>query len=278
MTVRAIRLRAETGRSFHVAGTASSVWTLPVALLDEGAKAVFGRVLKKCQKANELRKKYGLLAPVQDAATLLGEKLCDFEATTIVWLEPESLSIDLDLPGDTEMRFLTAAEVETFAAQPELQIKSSLVARAHAGSDLCYAGFVDGQLASYGWYSLAPEVPADDFGLVMAGPATSAYMHNGFTHPDFRGRRLHGIGMGRALQALGDRGVTALLSDVDWGNHASLRSCWRLGYQNLGNLYTFGRGRCRFAIRPKAALQRGISFVRKMPETLSESHSQLALS
>ena len=84
----------------------------PVALLNEGTKAVFGRILNKCQKANELRKKYGLLAPVQDAATLLGEKLCDFEATTIVWLEPESLSIDLDLPGDTEMRFLTASEVE----------------------------------------------------------------------------------------------------------------------------------------------------------------------
>ena len=230
----------------------------PVALLDEGTKAVFGRVLKKCQKANELRKKFGLLAPVQDAVTILGEKLCDFEATTIVWLEPESLSTDLDLPADTEMRFLTTNEVEAFAAQPEFQIKSSLVARAHAGSDLCYAGFVDGQLASYGWYSLASEVHADDFGLVMAGPTTSAYMHNGFTHPDYRGRRLHGIGMGRALQELGDRGVTALLSDVDWGNHASLRSCWRLGYQNLGNLYTFGRGRCRFAIRPKAALRRGI--------------------
>lgn len=239
---------------------------------------MFGSVFKKCQKANALRKQYGLFAPLQDAVTFLGEKICDFEATTIVWLEPESLNIDLELPGDTEMRFLTAPEVEAFAAQPELQIKSSLVARAHAGSDLCYAGFVDGQLASYGWYSLAPEVPADDFGLVMAGPATSAYMHNGFTHPDFRGRRLHGIGMGRALHALQDRGVTALLSDVDWANHASLRSCWRLGYQNLGNLYTFGRGRCRFAIRPKAALQRGISFYRKTPETLTESHSPLALS
>lgn len=239
--------------------------------------SVLTKLRHKFEKANSLRKKFGVLAPVQEAATFLGEKLCDFEATTIVWLEPADLSIELDLPDDTQMRFLSADEVAGFAAQPQYEFKSSLLPRAQAGTDLCFAGFVDGQLASYGWYSLAPEVPADDFGLVMAGPSNSAYMHNGFTHPDFRGRRLHGIGMGRALHALAEYGITALLSDVDWANHASLRSCWRLGYQNLGNLYTFGRGRLRFAIRPKAALRHGVTFDRRASEA-TETQPELACS
>ena len=33
-------------------------------------------------------------------------------------------------------------------------------------------------------------------------PADVAYMYNGFTSPDFRGKRLHGLAMGLALRAL----------------------------------------------------------------------------
>ena len=68
--------------------------------------------------------------------------------------------------------------------------------------------------------------------------------------------------MGRALKALSERGVDALLSDVNWANHASLKSCARLGYQMLGNLYSFGLGRHRFVSSPKAARSLGVTFER----------------
>lgn len=225
--------------------------------------SVFTKLRHKFNKASSLRQKFGVTAMLQHAINQAGGTLCDFEATTIVWLNPSDLNTALDLPADTEMRFLSPSEVEDFARTPENDLSESLVQRAFDGTDLCFAGLVNGQLASYGWYSLAREVPADDFGLMMSVPKNASYMHNGFTHPDFRGRRLHGIGMGRALQALSERGIQALLSDVDWANHASRRSCWRLGYQNLGNLYTFGRGRFRFAFSRSTARAMGISFKRK---------------
>lgn len=236
---------------------------------------VFTKLRNKFNKANSLRKTFGVWATVQHTVNQVGERLCSFEATTIVWLNPSDLSVALDLPEDTEMRFLSPVEVEAFAKAPENDLSESLVARAHAGTDLCFAGLVDGRLASYGWYSLAPEVPADDFGLMMQVPENAAYMHNGFTHPDFRGRRLHGIGMGRALQALADRRIDALLSDVDWANHASLRSCWRLGYTKLGNLYTFGCGSYRFSIRPRLAQTLGVTFQRKATDDESSMGSNV---
>lgn len=239
--------------------------------------AIIGNLKHKFGKANQIRRDFGFRAMLQFATNVVGLPLLHFEATTIVWLSPDRMNIALDLPDDTEMRFLTPDEVATFAQDPQYDFKQSLVEKAELGTDLCFAGFVDGQLASYGWYSLAPEVPADDFGLKMTVPKNAAYMHNGFTHPDFRGRRLHGIGMGRALLAMADRGIEALLSDVDWANHASLRSCKRLGYDFPGNLYAVGRP-FRFSIAPRAARSLGVSFHRNPARETPADQPELAVS
>lgn len=222
------------------------------------AMSITTNLAHKFSKANDIRRRFGVTATLQYAANIVGSKLCNFEALTLVWLPLDEMKIELDLPDDTTMRFLTPSEVETFAQDPANEFVESHVGRAHAGTDLCFAALVDGRLASYGWYTLDRAFSIGDNGLLMRAPSNAAYMHSGFTHPDFRGRRLHGIGMGRALHALSDRGVNALVSDVDWANHASLKSCARLGYRMLGNLYALGSG--RFHSIPKAARKLGISF------------------
>ena len=222
--------------------------------------SIFSSLRHKISKANGIRRQFGTMATLQYTINIVGSRLCGFEAFALVWLPVEEMQIALDLPDDTEMRFLTASEVESFAKDPANEFAESHVEKAHAGTDLCFAALVDGRLASYGWYTFGRAFSIGDHGLLMRGPSNAAYMHSGFTHPDFRGRRLHGIGMGRALQALSERGINALLSDVDWSNHASLKSCARLGYQMLGNLYSVGRGQRRFVSAPKAARALGVSF------------------
>ena len=226
----------------------------------------------KISKANEIRRQFGVVATLQYAINTVGSRLCGFEAFTLVWLSVDEMKNALDLPADTEMRFLTAIEVELFAKDSANDLIDSNIEKARAGTDHCFAALIDGRLASYGWYTLGSAFSLGDHGLLMRGPSNAAYMHSGFTHPDFRGRRLHGIGMGRALQALSERGVDALLSDVDWANHASLKSCDRLGYRTLGNLYSCGHGRCRFVSTPKAARKLGVSIERtKSSESLAAS-------
>lgn len=225
------------------------------------------RLREKLLRANGIRRKFGFQAMLQHALDVLGEPLCGFEAYALVWLSVDRLRISLDLPSDTEFRFLTVSEIEAFAEEPANGFVASHVDRARHGTDLCFAGLVDGRLASYGWYALDGGSSVGDHGLLMRGPANAAYMHGGFTHPDFRGRRLHGIGMGRALKALSDRGIEALVSDVDWANHASLKSCDRLGYQRLGTLFSFGVGNRRLVWMPRQARSLGITTERvKEPE------------
>ena len=226
------------------------------------AMGIFTSLRHKLSKANGIRQKFGLRAPLQYATNVVGSRFCGFEALTLVWLPVDKMKIALDLPEDTVMRFLTPSEVESFAQDPANEFVESHVARAHTGTDLCFASLVDGRLASYGWYTLGRSFAIGDQGLLMRGPSNAAYMHSGFTHPDFRGRRLHGIGMGRALHTLSDRGVDALLSNVDWANHASLKSCACLGYEMLGNLYSVGFGGCRFVSSPKAARSLDTTFER----------------
>jgi hypothetical protein len=69
--------------------------------------------------------------------------------------------------------------------------------------------------------------------------------------------------MGLALQELAKRGITKLVSIVSWTNLPSLKSCWRLGYIDLGNMLTVGgKSRAIIGFYPAAAKKLGVRFGR----------------
>ena len=57
-------------------------------------------------------------------------------------------------------------------------------------------------------------------------------------------------------------GITKLVSIVSWTNLASLKSCWRLGYINVGNMVTIGSKNRAIGFYPAAAKERGVRFGR----------------
>jgi len=69
--------------------------------------------------------------------------------------------------------------------------------------------------------------------------------------------------MGRALTELGNRGITKFASLVARSNLASLKSCYRLGYTSLGNMYIVGGKKRSIGIYPQAAKALGIRFGHK---------------
>jgi hypothetical protein len=62
-------------------------------------------------------------------------------------------------------------------------------------------------------------------------------MYKGFTGRDYRGQRLHAIGMTRALQHYLDGGYGGIVSYVESTNFDSLKSCARMGYRVFGSIY-----------------------------------------
>ena len=143
-----------------------------------------------------------------------------------------------DAPG-FEGRFVGADELEPYAAGAH-EFTSEFVKSAMAHGDRCYAIFDGDKLASYGWYSNRP-TPVDDHLLLHFDPAYT-YMYKGFTAKAYRGKRLHAVGMCRALRAVTDEGKKGLISWVYSNNFASLRSTERMGYRIFGSAFAVRAG------------------------------------
>lgn len=135
-----------------------------------------------------------------------------------------------------------------------------------ANGDRCY-GFIDGDsLVSYGWYSTKPTKLTEEFNFVSMSTEPWVYMHNGHTNADYRGKRLHGIGMAQATKAVTEDGYLGLVSVVASDNPFSMRSIQRLGYTLTGPIYVF----CRFnrfaAFHSKRAKNLGWTVSARQPE------------
>jgi hypothetical protein len=166
----------------------------------------------------------------------------------------------LTLPAGLEGRFLDEQEVLRWAEDPRLDLEVDFVRNSWRDGDRCY-GILDGQtLASYGWYSKRPTMMTED--LRFHFDSDYVYMFKGFTLPAYRGKRLHAIGMANALRAYTELGSKGILSYVESNNFASLRSCRRMGYEDIGTIvvskirgrhYSFASPACRrYALRVDA--------------------------
>lgn len=157
--------------------------------------------------------------------------------------DPTFLSCDPAYHG----MFVPAPRLRTLSTDPVNELDTSFLDGALAKGDECYGFFAGDALAAYGWYTKASHaVKSTDFAITF--DPRYMYMYKGFTHPAHRGKRLHAVGMTRALEAYLARGYRGLLSDVEWQNSDSLKSCFRMGYRAFGNVYiarVFGRYRGR---------------------------------
>jgi len=212
------------------------------------------------QRLITFRERYGTKGAIFKTLDVVLHKAFRASVHTVVWLDIKSLAEMAPPDPQFTFRFLTPDEVATYAKDPNYYINAALADGVRARRELCFAALAGDRLAAFGCYTLESVKPEQAAGAAMSFPADVAYMSYGFTHPDFRGARLHGLIMGLALQELAKRGVTKLVSIVAWTNWASLKSCDRLGYLNVGNMITVGGPKRAVGVYPKAAKQLGVRF------------------
>ncbi len=211
-------------------------------------------------RLSAFRERYGTTGAIYKAADVVLHKVFRASVHTVVWLELKSVEQMACSDPQFTFRYLTADEVEKFAEDPSYYIDPSLADGVRSGNEVCFAALAGDRLAAFGCYTLGFVRPEQCAGAALSFPSDVAYMSYGFTHPDFRGARLHGLNMGLALQQLAERGVTKLVSIVAWTNWASLKSCYRLGYVNLGNMTTIGGKKHAIGFYPRAAQKLGVRF------------------
>jgi hypothetical protein len=214
----------------------------------------------RLERFRQLTRRHGLWAAMARVLGRVAQRWAALEAGRLLWLEAAQVKRDSTAKGGFHFRFLTAEELPGFAADPVNELDVRFAERLRSGRNFCFAGFSGPQLAAYAWFALGSIEPEHCAGVGLSFPADVAYTYKGFTRPEFRGLGLYGQVTEKGFRALADRGVTKVLASVEWTNWASLKSCRRLGYVDLGPLVGLGRGRWRIVVPPKAARERGIRF------------------
>jgi hypothetical protein len=194
------------------------------------------------RSAQDLIGRHGIQATLHDLAYRTANRLSGAMVLKGIALTMESvarpfLADDAGLRWGFVERDALERALETGAAD---DMAPAFLDEALRRGDRCY-GALDGDLlASYGWYSTRPTPVNGE--LVLRFDRAYAYMYKGYTLPAYRGRRLHGIGMARALSALAGEGQKGLVSYVKSNNFASLKSCYRLGYTDFGRVFAIRLG------------------------------------
>ena len=176
----------------------------------------------------------------------------------VVWLDRERLSAELAPPPGFVGRFLSPDEVRRFAANPVYELMPELAQRIESRRDFCFGAMTGDRLACYVWYALGSIEPEHALGVAMSYPAHVAYTYKGFTHPDYRGRRLYPFTVAAAMSQLAPLGVTRLVAVVEWTNWASWRSMRRMGFECLGHIVRFGWGKAALWLYPREPHRRGV--------------------
>lgn len=180
---------------------------------------------------------FGPSAAFHDLAYRGVNHLTSFQVLRGMTAVVADLNPDLVLPEGFESRFASKASLLD-AAVDDYEMSREFVESALTKGDDCLAIYDQGRLASFGWYSSHPTRISE--GLVLHFDPSWVYMYKGFTHPDYRGKRLHGIGMALAAQAYTKRGFRGLISYVASNNLQSLRSVERMGYRTFGDIFVAG--------------------------------------
>jgi len=141
--------------------------------------------------------------------------------------------------GNYEGRFLAPGEQMRFARQLDAEF-ATVVRDAMARGDAAYVILDDERLANIGLYAALPTPVLDD--LIVHFDAPSRYMYRGYTQREYRGRRLHALGILRAAQELFDRQVPALVTVCERTNYPATISVLRMGWRRRGTVFRIAIG------------------------------------
>jgi hypothetical protein len=131
--------------------------------------------------------------------------------------------------------FLSKEELFAFSKHKEYELTEDFIKETLGKGDECFGILENDILASYGWYSNRQTPVSNELSLHFM--KDYIYMYKGFTHHQYRGLRLHAIGMSKALEAYTHRAFKGIVSYVESDNFRSFKSVYRTGYQYFGSIY-----------------------------------------
>ena len=214
----------------------------------------------------ELKRKYKYGGSKHFAIHLLYQilnKLFYFECLHVMRLSMKDINSKyLSLHNGFSGKFLSSEEIEKYflGNDSEFELPPNVL----ENRDECFAILENLEIASYGWYSKKPTAVTGEFKISI--PQNFRYMHHGYTSEKYRGKRLHAIGMSKALQILSmNKDCDGLVSVVSAENASSLVSTERLGFVPIGKIFIIAKLNRYFVFHTKNCQSAGVSLRKNRP-------------
>jgi hypothetical protein len=182
--------------------------------------------------------RHGLGATIHHAVYRAASHLAEVAVWDAIVITRDMLEEGFLQRGDrVRGRMVEAAAMRPYVADAENQLTDAFIDEATARGDRCYVLFDGDDIASYGWYSTGPVRLTEVRGApVLHYDPSYAYMYHTFTRPEHRGRRLNNRCIAAALDDWTRAGFSGLVAYIVSSNHASLKSCKRMGFQIFGHV------------------------------------------
>lgn len=206
-------------------------------MLNSSPPAILAPFHALVTRTNEVAKNFGRRAALHDLQHRIVNRLVPFQVLKGMTATADEIDKTLLDAGSLQSRFASRDELLAGTSNPELAEEMSVgfIDQALRRGDECYGIFDGAKLVSVGWYSNQPTQLSDN--LTLCFDRSWMYMYKGYTLKSHRGKRLHGVGMSKALVAYAKRGARGLISYVRSTNFQSLRSTEKMGYRIFGDIY-----------------------------------------
>ena len=195
------------------------------------------RVHSSFKSARSIHQRFGIVACMIDILYRCLTKITYFKVLRGMTLTLDSIDNQfLDTDPGRNGEVISGSYVSSLIA-PDIGMNQNFIDSAEKRGDWSYVFREDDNVISYGWYSKG-KVPIDaQFAIHFSNHYT--YMYKGFASKEYRGKKLHALGMAHALSNVAKSGDKGLITYVEANNFASLRSCERLGYKIFGSCWIF---------------------------------------
>jgi len=156
--------------------------------------------------------------------------------------------------GDLRARPLGDTELLAYCADPELELRESMV----RSGNTCIGAFSGGELAGYAWFAYddAPHVD----GVRVRVPGEAIYRFKTFVRPAWRGRGIAPFLYRAADELVARRGRGYVVNCIALQNTASIAASLRSGDAPLGHLGYWQAGRRFIALRTRGVELFGLRF------------------
>jgi GNAT superfamily N-acetyltransferase len=159
-------------------------------------------------------------------------------------------------PEDVQVRTLREAELLSYCADPDLELRERMVRS--ADGNVCVGAFCGGELAGYVWFAYEDAPHVD--GVRVRVPAHAIYRFKAFVRPAFRGRGIAPRLYAGADALVARPGRRTVVNCIALQNRPSIAASLRSGDAPLGRLGYWQAGRRFVALHSREVEAFGLRF------------------